>query len=91
MLTFFLLVPLAATSTNNMIKRLGGKRWNKLHKLAYVAGAGGALHYWMLVKSDTSQPLLFIAALSLLLLYRYLNSQAQIQALSIATNKVGKS
>ena len=90
MLTFFLLVPLAATSTNNMIKRLGGKRWNKLHKLAYVAGIGGVLHYWMLVKSDTSQPLLFIGALTLLLLYRLLNAQSQTPTLSIAANKTGK-
>ncbi len=90
MLTFFLLVPLAATSTNGMIKRLGGKRWNKLHKLVYVAGAGGALHYWMLVKSDTSQPLLFIAALTLLLLYRFRNAQSQTPTLSIAANKTGK-
>jgi len=90
MLTFFLLVPLAATSTNNMIKRLGGKRWNKLHKLAYIAGIGGVLHYWMLVKSDTSQPLLFIGALTLLLLHRQFNAQSQTPTLSIAANKTGK-
>ncbi len=90
MLTFFLLVPLAATSTNGMIKRLGGKRWNKLHKLAYVAGTGGVLHYWMLVKSDTSQPLLFIGALTLLLLHRQFNAQSQSSTLSISVNKTGK-
>ncbi len=84
MLTFFLLVPLAITSTNGMVKRLGGKRWNQLHKLVYVAGIGGVLHYWMLVKSDTSQPLAFIGVLTLLLMYRLLKAQSQTPTLSIA-------
>ncbi|HEX8424596.1 MAG TPA: protein-methionine-sulfoxide reductase heme-binding subunit MsrQ, partial [Pyrinomonadaceae bacterium] len=47
MVSFLLLVPLAVTSTNNMIKRLGGKRWAKLHKLTYVAATGGLIHYYM--------------------------------------------
>ncbi len=70
MLTFFLMVPLAITSTNKMVKRLGGKRWGRLHKLAYVAGVGGVLHYWMLVKSDTRIPLTFGFVLLILLGYR---------------------
>jgi sulfoxide reductase heme-binding subunit YedZ len=70
MLAFFLMVPLAITSTNKMIKRLGGKRWNKLHKLIYAAGIAGALHYWLLVKSDTRLPLTFGFILLLLLGYR---------------------
>ena len=70
MLTFFLMVPLAITSTNKMVKRLGGKRWNRLHKLTYVAGVGGVLHYWMLVKSDTRIPLTFGFVLLVLLGYR---------------------
>jgi len=73
MASFVLLVPLAVTSTQKMIKRLGGKRWTRLHRLAYVAAAGGALHYYMLVKADTREPLLFAAALTLLLLYRVVN------------------
>ena len=73
MASFLMLVPLAITSTQKMIKRLGGKRWNRLHKLAYVAAAGGALHYYMLVKADTREPLLFAGALSILLAYRILN------------------
>ena len=44
---FFLMVPLAITSTNKMVKRLGGKRWSKLHKLVYVAGIAGVLHFWL--------------------------------------------
>ena len=70
MFTFFLMVPLAVTSTNNMVKRLGGKRWNRLHKLTYLAGVGGVLHYWMLVKSDTRIPLTFGFVLLVLLGYR---------------------
>lgn len=70
MLAFFLMAPLAITSTNKMIKRLGGKRWNRLHKLVYAAGVAGALHYWLLVKSDTRLPLTFGFILLLLLGHR---------------------
>ena len=70
MTSFFLMVPLAITSTDKMIKRLGGKRWQRLHRLAYVAAIGGVLHYWMLVKADTRKPLIFAFALALLLGYR---------------------
>jgi len=73
MASFVLLVPLAVTSTQKMIKRLGGKRWGRLHRLAYVAAAGGALHYYMLVKADTREPVLFAAALAVLLIYRVVN------------------
>jgi sulfoxide reductase heme-binding subunit YedZ len=69
---FFLLVPLAITSTNRMVKRLGGKRWNKLHKLVYLAGIAGVLHFWLLVKSDTRLPLTFGFVLLLLLAHRLL-------------------
>jgi sulfoxide reductase heme-binding subunit YedZ len=70
MAAFFLMIPLAITSTNKMIKRLGGKRWSKLHKLIYAAGIAGALHYWLLVKSDTRLPLTFAFVLLLLLTHR---------------------
>lgn len=70
MASFLIMVPLAVTSTNKMVKRLGGKRWNRLHKLAYLAGIGGVIHYWMLVKSDIRLPLAFAGALALLLGYR---------------------
>ena len=59
MLAFLLMVPLAITSTNKMIKRLGGKRWARLHQLVYFAVAAGVVHFWMLVKSDTRLPLTF--------------------------------
>lgn len=67
---FLIMIPLAITSTNKMVKRLGGKRWNRLHKAVYVAGALAALHYWMLVKSDTRLPLTFAFVLAILLGYR---------------------
>lgn len=67
---FFALVPLAITSTDKMIKRLGGKRWQKLHRLTYVAGVAGVLHFYLLVKSDIRKPLLFAAAVAVLLGYR---------------------
>src|SRR3977135_3925231 len=49
MAAFFLMLPLAITSTDKMVRRLGGKRWSRLHKVVYLAGVGGVLHYWMLV------------------------------------------
>ena len=64
------MVPLAVTSTDRMIKRLGGKRWQKLHRLTYVSAVAGALHYYLLVKSDTRKPLAFAAAVAALLAYR---------------------
>ncbi|MDX6611827.1 MAG: methionine sulfoxide reductase heme-binding subunit [Blastocatellia bacterium] len=70
MTAFFLMIPLAITSTNKMVKRLGGKRWNLLHKVIYISGIAGALHYWMLVKSDTRLPLTFAFLLALLLVFR---------------------
>lgn len=67
MLAFFLMVPLAITSTNKMVKRIGGKRWNQLHRLVYVGGIAAVLHFWLLVKSDTRLPLTFAFILLLLL------------------------
>jgi ferredoxin-NADP reductase/DMSO/TMAO reductase YedYZ heme-binding membrane subunit len=65
-----LMAPLAATSTNAMIKRLGGPRWRALHRLVYLAAIAGVLHYYMLVKADVRQPLAFAAALGLLFGFR---------------------
>ncbi|HEY0426670.1 MAG TPA: protein-methionine-sulfoxide reductase heme-binding subunit MsrQ [Pyrinomonadaceae bacterium] len=80
MLAFFLLVPLAVTSTNGMIKRLGGKNWAKLHKLIYVIGILGVIHFWMIVKSDVFYPFLFGLALAGLLGYRfYANQKPKLQ------------
>lgn len=70
MLAFFLMIPLAVTSTDKMIKRLGGKRWQKLHRLTYASAVAGVLHYYLLVKSDTRKPLVFAAIIGILLGYR---------------------
>ena len=64
------MVPLAFTSTNAMIKWLGGKRWRALHRLAYVAAIAGVIHYYMQVKADVRQPLVFAAVLAVLLGWR---------------------
>lgn len=70
MASFLMMVPLAATSTNGMIKRLGGKRWQKLHRLTYLIAAGGVIHFWMIVKSDVFYPAIFGLTVGLLLTYR---------------------
>lgn len=72
MLAFFLMAPLAITSTNKMVKRLGGTRWSKLHRLVYAAGVAGVLHFWLLVKSDIRLPLTFAFIMALLLAHRLL-------------------
>lgn len=70
MAAFFLMMPLALTSTTKMIKRLGGRRWGQLHRLVYVAGIAAVIHFWMLVKADTRLPLTFAFILLLLLGHR---------------------
>ena len=67
---FLLLIPLAATSTNRMVKRLGARRWQRLHRMVYIIATLGVLHFWWLVKKDIREPLLFGALLGLLLLAR---------------------
>lgn len=65
-----IMLPLAITSTNGMIKRLGGKRWQRLHRLVYVAGVFGVAHFYLIQKSDFFWPILFGIALAFLLGYR---------------------
>lgn len=62
-----LMVPLALTSTNGMVKRLGAARWRALHRLVYLAAIAGAIHYYMQVKSDTRQPIAMAIVLAILL------------------------
>jgi sulfoxide reductase heme-binding subunit YedZ len=68
--SFLMLIPLAATSTNAMIRRLGAKRWQQLHRLVYLIGIGGVVHFLWLVKSDIREPLVYGAVLALLLGFR---------------------
>jgi len=67
---FVLLVPLAVTSTAGWIRRMGGKNWQRLHRLIYVTGILGVVHYWWLVKADIRKPEEYAAVLGILLLYR---------------------
>jgi len=67
---FLLMIPLAVTSTNAMVRRLGGKRWLALHRLVYVVATCGVIHYWWLVKRDLTQPAIYAAVLALLLGFR---------------------
>jgi methionine sulfoxide reductase heme-binding subunit len=67
---FVLMVPLAVTSTAGWIRRLGGRQWQRLHRLVYVAAIAGVLHYWWLVRLDTLRPLVYAAIIGALLAVR---------------------
>ncbi|MGA1987578.1 MAG: protein-methionine-sulfoxide reductase heme-binding subunit MsrQ [Candidatus Sulfotelmatobacter sp.] len=72
MTAFALMIPLALTSTKWSIRRLGGKRWQLLHRLIYFSAAAGVIHYIWLVKADLKKPLEYAAVLAVLMLYRLL-------------------
>lgn len=65
--SLLLLFPLAATSTNAMIKRLGGRRWRVLHRAVYAIGIFAVLHFWWMVKKDITEPAAYAAVLAWLL------------------------
>jgi sulfoxide reductase heme-binding subunit YedZ len=71
-LAFLILIPLAVTSTDGMMRRLGGKRWRGLHQWVYLAGFAGVVHFWWLVKKDITEPALFALAFSVAMLVRVL-------------------
>jgi sulfoxide reductase heme-binding subunit YedZ len=73
MAAFLMRLPLAVTSTNRMIKRVGGKRWQKIHRLIYLTAIAGVVHFWMLVKSDVFYPAIFAVVLVVLLGVRVFN------------------
>jgi sulfoxide reductase heme-binding subunit YedZ len=70
MTAFVLMVPLAVTSTKWAIRKLGGRRWQILHRLIYFSATAGVIHYIWLVKADLKKPLEYAAVLGALLLYR---------------------
>ena len=70
MTAFALMLPLALTSTRWSIRKLGGKRWQALHRLIYLSAAAGVVHYVWLVKADLKKPLEYATVLGALLLYR---------------------
>jgi len=82
---FVLLIPLALTSTNAMVKRLGARRWQLLHRLVYAIAILGVLHFWWLVKKDITEPFIFASLLALLLIIRLLYLLKQQRSASPAS------
>lgn len=74
MATFVILIPLALTSNNAAIRRLGGQAWARLHRLVYVAAIGAALHFLLVVKSWPLEPIVYAAIVLALLGYRLVRS-----------------
>ena len=80
---FLLLIPLAVTSTAGWIRRLGGKRWQLLHRLIYFSAALGVIHYYWLVKSAVIRPLTYGAIVAVLLLWRLFASLSKKKQLRV--------
>jgi len=85
---FVLLIPLALTSTTGWIRRLGGARWQKLHRLIYVSGLAGAIHYYWKVKSDVREPVFYLAIVLLLLTFRVVTAARTRRAAVVARGPV---
>lgn len=91
---FVSLIPLAITSTAGWIRRIGGKRWQMLHRLIYFAAVCGVVHYYWLVKSDVRKPLFYGALVGILLLWRVVDwffkrrsqAPARVTASSVSVN-----
>jgi sulfoxide reductase heme-binding subunit YedZ len=81
LISFLILLALAITSSNRMVKRLGGQRWKKLHWYVYPATVLGVIHYWMSVKLDTSRPTIYMTILIILLAYRYFSARPEKSSL----------
>ena len=73
-IAFVAMIPLALTSTAGWIRRLGGRNWQRLHRLIYVTGIAGVVHYLWRVKADTLHPLVYAAIVGVLLGYRLAHS-----------------
>jgi sulfoxide reductase heme-binding subunit YedZ len=86
---FCLLVPLAATSTNGMVRRLGGKRWQRLHRLVYPAVLAGCLHFLWLVKADLREPLIYLGIVLFLLVLRTPAVAGRLSAIRQTTARAG--
>jgi sulfoxide reductase heme-binding subunit YedZ len=69
-LSLVLMLPLAVTSTDKMVRRLGAKRWLALHRLVYVIAPLGVLHFWWMVKADVTEPAIYAVIVAILLGYR---------------------
>ncbi|MBU0770814.1 MAG: sulfoxide reductase heme-binding subunit YedZ [Gammaproteobacteria bacterium] len=82
---FTLMLPLAATSTNGMIRRLGGRLWQRLHRLVYAVGVLGVAHYWWLVKKDITEPLIYATILAALFALRIWHARRMHRTLHAQT------
>ena len=69
-IAFVSMIPLALTSTTGWIRRLGGRNWQRLHRLVYLTGIAGVTHYWWRVKADTLHPAVYASIVAVLLGYR---------------------
>ena len=83
-LTWLLMAPLALTSTAGMIRRLGGKRWQALHRLIYVVAITAVIHYWWLVKIDTRPPLRYAIVVGILLGVRVVRARLRLRSVGTA-------
>jgi methionine sulfoxide reductase heme-binding subunit len=86
-LGFVTMIPLAITSTKKWIGRLGGKRWQLLHRLIYVSGIAGIVHYFWLVKADLENPVIYAVVLSVLLGFRVVRSLPQLSTTASANSR----
>ena len=87
---FVLLIPLAITSSAGWIRRLGGKRWQKLHQLVYITAAAGTVHFYWLVKSDVTRPVRYGVVVAFLLFYRFAVWLSDRQVRSQPVHPAGK-
>ena len=81
---FVLLIPLAITSTASWVRRLGGKRWQALHRSIYLCAVLGVIHYYWLVKSDVREPLFYGLLVGIVLLWRFTEWLAKRRAAALA-------
>ncbi len=89
MTAWALILPLALTSTTGWIRRLGGKRWQKLHRLIYFSAAAGVVHFIWLVKADLRRPLTYGSVLALLLAFRVITwIKARLSSRSAAVQAI---
>jgi methionine sulfoxide reductase heme-binding subunit len=79
-IAFMAMVPLAFTSTAGWIRRLGGRNWQRLHRLIYVTAIAGVTHYWWKVKADTLHPGIYAAIVAVLLAIRVMHSFSRSRA-----------
>jgi sulfoxide reductase heme-binding subunit YedZ len=86
-----LMLPLAITSTDRMVRRLGAQRWLALHRLVYIIAPLGVLHFWWMVKRDVTEPTIYAAILVLLLGYRLIKRQRARSARAAAAPGIASS